>query len=330
MKELAKWCTFQTILKILVCSFICITIASLNNKSIILVSADDTDDVLSKYNMIADTISKNKLENEIASIEKDIEAIKLQQKEEEKHNVILKQYVEQYNSILDKVMNDIEIYQNKNKIISNNISNNILDSNIVDLLKEDSAYKTNNYYIEELLGTLNEYMVNDNYKNMYLDSKYLEDLEVQLSETKVLYADKLDNFELGDVYNIKWIMPNERVVTSSYGYRINPLNKKEIRFHSGTDYRASMNTPVGALFNGEVLACGWSDTAGYYVTIMSGDNIKYMICHLSSINVKEGQKVNQYDIIAHSGNTGSDTTGPHLHLALYINGATYDVNQLFE
>ena len=63
---------------------------------------------------------------------------------------------------------------------------------------------------------------------------------------------------------------------------------------------------------------------------MCGDNIKYFICHCSEIYVTVGQQVNQYDIIASSGNTGSRTTGPHLHLALYINGVTYDVSKLFK
>jgi len=119
------------------------------------------------------------------------------------------------------------------------------------------------------------------------------------------------------------------LVTSTYGERWG-------RFHYGLDFRASVGTRVKAMAKGEVLGIGNTDTAcqgasfGRWVFIKYDNGLASTYGHLSSINVKVGDKVNAEDVIGLSGGTkgvfGSGTsTGPHLHVSVYAsNGVNID------
>lgn len=90
-----------------------------------------------------------------------------------------------------------------------------------------------------------------------------------------------------------------------------------------------MNTDITALFNGTIETVGSSDDIGYYVIINHGKGIKTLYGHLDHYSVEEGQQVKQYDVIASSGNSGNRSTGPHLHLGLYINGTAVNPIRVF-
>ena len=51
--------------------------------------------------------------------------------------------------------------------------------------------------------------------------------------------------------------------------------------------------------------------------------------HMESINVTSGDMISQYDVIGKVGSTGR-STGPHLHLSVYINENKVDPMKLFE
>ncbi len=94
-------------------------------------------------------------------------------------------------------------------------------------------------------------------------------------------------------------------------------------FHRGTDFRASVGTPVKAVADGVVLGTGNTDLTcpkasfGQWVLIEHSNGLATTYAHLSLIKVAKGQQVSRGSVIAYSGNTGS-STGPHLHLSLYI------------
>lgn len=292
----------------------------------ITVRAEDAEDLLNIYGLTLGKANASEIESEINQIEQDMLGMQSQKEINEEYNALLQLYIEKKNLLVNEVMEDVSIYQSNNETISTYISNNLLDGDIEDLVQNDAHYKSNNSDMNELLSRLNSLSVDESFKNIDFDTSILE---AKLADAKIVYADAIDTYELGDVNNIKWIMPNDRYVTSTFGYRVDPLNSKEIRYHSGTDYRAPEGTELYALFNGTVTSCGWSNTSGYYITVTCGDNVKYFVCHLSEILVSQGQHVSQYDIIGLTGGTGSRSTGPHLHLAIYINGCAYDVDALF-
>lgn len=92
------------------------------------------------------------------------------------------------------------------------------------------------------------------------------------------------------------------------------------RMHKGVDWAVPTGTAVRASCGGTVVSAGWSSGYGYCVTLRHPDGRQTRYAHLSKILVSSGQKVDQNEKIALSGNTGR-STGPHLHFEIIINGS---------
>lgn len=93
--------------------------------------------------------------------------------------------------------------------------------------------------------------------------------------------------------------------------------------HSGVDLAADIGTPVKAAISGKVIKVDeLQDSFGTYVKIQN-DNIITTYAHCSTIEVNEGDSVEQGAIIAYSGNTGK-STGPHLHFEITVDGRFVD------
>jgi len=137
--------------------------------------------------------------------------------------------------------------------------------------------------------------------------KELEDYESQLKfilNPKLLPTTRVLSWPLGYVY-----------VTSPYGARWG-------RIHRGTDFRASVGTPVKSMADGIVKGVGDTDLCcpgasfGKWIFIEYNNGLSSTYGHLSLIKVVKGQKVSRGQIVGYSGNTGS-STGPHLHVSVY-------------
>ncbi len=94
-------------------------------------------------------------------------------------------------------------------------------------------------------------------------------------------------------------------------------------FHRGTDFRASVGTPVKAMAEGVVQGIGDTDICckgasyGKWIFIEYNNGLSSTFAHLSLIKVQQGQKVKRGEVVGYSGNTGS-STGPHLHVSTYV------------
>ena len=110
-------------------------------------------------------------------------------------------------------------------------------------------------------------------------------------------------------------LPITGTITSRYGVssRIRSSN------HTGLDIAASKGTPIKVIADGVVESAGWSGSYGYLVKIDHGNNVESWYAHTSKMYVSAGDTVSAGDIIAAVGNTGN-STGPHLHLEIRING----------
>ncbi len=112
------------------------------------------------------------------------------------------------------------------------------------------------------------------------------------------------------------LWPVNGVITSTYGWRRNPMNRSETQFHSGLDIGASRGTPIRAATAGEVVLSGWQSGYGYTVILKHGNDYT-LYAHASSLTVKKGQWVSAGQEIARVGATGN-ATGPHLHFEVRV------------
>jgi len=116
-----------------------------------------------------------------------------------------------------------------------------------------------------------------------------------------------------------FIWPLEGTVTSGFGYRWG-------RMHEGIDISVPEGTPIRAVASGTVILLQSEyESGGYgnYTCIDHGGGLSSCYAHQSSFATSVGAQVSQGDVIGLSGNTGN-STGPHLHFEVRINGAATD------
>lgn len=111
-------------------------------------------------------------------------------------------------------------------------------------------------------------------------------------------------------------------VSSEYGYRIDPVTGAKGTFHAGIDIAYPSGTVISAVKEGTVVAANYYTTGyGYHVIIDHGGGYKTLYGHCSSLLVNVGDKVTKGQAVGKVGSTGK-STGPHLHLNVYVNGET--------
>jgi len=95
--------------------------------------------------------------------------------------------------------------------------------------------------------------------------------------------------------------------------------------HTGSDYFAPIGSPVYAIANGTINHIGETSYNGKTVMqSIDGYGLNAAYLHLSNNSVvADGQYVTEGQVIGYSGNTGSNSLGPHLHITI-SNGAAYD------
>lgn len=206
-------------------------------------------------------------------------------------------------------------------------------SKIIEIVKPES-----NIDYEKLAVCVQMYEYKSNYKPSYIDfiNKDYEG-KYTTENSKIFWenngsAETID-YEFGEkvilIYYSKmqqsgeyiYPMPNNKTISSNFGYRVDPITGEQGEFHKGTDFPAPVATEVLAVANGEVISVLASHQSGGYgeaVKIKHPNGLITHYAHNSQVSVRVGQLVNQGDVIALSGNTGN-STGPHLHLEFILN-----------
>lgn len=94
--------------------------------------------------------------------------------------------------------------------------------------------------------------------------------------------------------------------------------------HFGIDVAAPKNTAVKSAADGVVISAGYTVETGYSIAIQHPNNVVTMYKHNSVLLKETGTAVKAGEAIAIIGNSGENTTGPHLHFELWYKGRPVD------
>ena len=161
--------------------------------------------------------------------------------------------------------------------------------------------------------------------------KIIEVNGLQKYDRMVMAETKAQGLEIGQEKNTDkeaYSFPVERedfiFVTSPFGMRTDPMDAGKQQMHKGIDIRCKGDAVLATENNGKVVVVNHNaNTAGgKSVTIeyprRDGSKVQNTYMHLSSVDVKVGDTVQAGQKVGVSGNTGTRTTGEHLHFGVTL------------
>ena len=118
---------------------------------------------------------------------------------------------------------------------------------------------------------------------------------------------------------ISLIRPVSGIITSRFGAG----SRIRRSSHTGLDIATSTGTPIQAAASGTVTFSGYKGSYGNMIVITHSNGVQTYYGHCSKLYVSAGTTVSQGQTIAAVGSTGN-STGPHLHLEVRVNGVAYN------
>ena len=202
--------------------------------------------------------------------------------------------------------------------------------------EEEKAYVSNFAQAEEIVtklkekdsNNINQIIILEMYETELKEFTEVETAVASLYEKKVEEPKKVSVGKVNTSTNISYnkislnlnlIRPISGTITSRFGESSSRRTSK----HTGLDIGAPTGTKIKACANGTVTFSGYKGSYGYMVVINHGNGIETYYAHCSKLYANVGDKISQGDVIAAVGNTGN-STGPHLHLEIRVNGLAYN------
>ncbi|MDR0365625.1 MAG: peptidoglycan DD-metalloendopeptidase family protein [Bifidobacteriaceae bacterium] len=156
-------------------------------------------------------------------------------------------------------------------------------------------------------------------------------LQLLAADGSVVWSSKDHGHQLrGDdsTYRVSadgWTQPGAGPIDSPFGVRIHPIYGG-YRQHNGVDMTSKRGAPIFAAHDGQVVRVYQDSGGNWTIEISHSSSISTRYLHmygLQDILVQEGDKVVAGEQIARVGSSGQ-STGPHLHFEVIINGAATD------
>ena len=115
--------------------------------------------------------------------------------------------------------------------------------------------------------------------------------------------------------------PVEGIVTQSFD---------EKKRHYGTDIVAKANAKVAAVLDGVVIFTDWTVKTGYVIQVQHTNDLISVYKHNSILLKKQGDYVRAGEVLGVVGNTGEESSGPHLHFELWRAGNPLNPENFFK
>lgn len=258
-------------------------------------------------------------------------------------------YVESKKALNESIKNNIENYNNKNieevklnvspeyqlKLVERTQEEN--ESDIIIALQNELEITYRYYEVafkgekidavedketaEKLVNDIKE--LSDEKVELEINEKTTENLnELNINTLEVAKENIIETLNIDtttEITNINGIkiatLPVSGTISSRYGVSSSIRSSK----HTGLDIAANQGTQIKVVADGTVTCASYSGSYGYLVKVDHGNGVETWYAHTSKMYVKEGQEVKAGDVIALVGSTGN-STGPHLHFEVRING----------
>lgn len=178
--------------------------------------------------------------------------------------------------------------------------------------------KKEEIFIKTLEGNYKSEKLSVENKKIFPPKAVKERITKEFKEANAIYSSYTPKALFDGSFNT----PLNSFITSDFG-KARTFNEKVASYHSGTDFRAAVGTPIYAANSGIVKIAKDRYFAGKSVVIDHGFGIYSQYYHLSKIKVKVGQRVKKGDFLGLSGATGR-VSGPHLHFGILAGGKQVD------
>lgn len=166
-------------------------------------------------------------------------------------------------------------------------------------------------YVEQRLTITNERQVNPNTEDM---------VRINRESAEMNQAFSSWDETLEPVMQMR--APTEGPRSSSFGLR-RFFNDQPRAPHSGMDIAATEGTPIYAPAPGVIRATGNYFFNGNTIILDHGHGLITLYCHMNTIDVTPGTRVEAGEQIGKVGQTGR-VTGPHLHWSINLNNVRVD------
>ena len=224
----------------------------------------------------------------------------------------------------------------------------VIESSLYETMQNIGINESLTYYLSDIYAwTIDFFRLQkgDGFKIIYTEKFVDDSISIGVEHIKAAYFEHKGK----PLYAFKYISDPEKGIVDYFDDQANSLRRaflqgplkfnrvssrynlrrriayygNRIRPHKGTDFAASVGTPILATANGKVVKASYTRGNGNYVTIKHNGVYSTQYLHMKKRNVKVGESVEQGDVIGWVGMTGN-TSGPHVCYRFWKNGRQVD------